>query len=103
MTMQEQMEADVLATENDGGFQFLFQGKPFIAQRTPVVGKLAMADSGFEANFDFTMEVRLSQFVSPLRAPVNEDVIQINDVDYRIVGSSPDQYGIVNHYAVKQN
>lgn len=102
MTQTQQFDADVMATEPEGQVNFLFQGKSFIGQLTPIVDKLGMVDAGYELTFDFTMEVRLSQFVSPLRAPANTDIITISNAEYCIVGTSPDQFGVVNHYAVKQ-
>jgi|SRR6185312_9858578 len=102
MTLNEQFDADVLATENEGGEQFLFQGRPFVCQRTPATGKLVMVDAGYELDFDLTIEVRTAQFQAPLRPPTNTDVITIDDVDYHVVMTMPDQFGIVNHYALKQ-
>jgi len=58
MTMQEQMDADVLATENDGGEPFLFEGKEFIGQRTTIVDGTAMVENGFELMLDFKLTVR---------------------------------------------
>jgi hypothetical protein len=102
MTQTEQMEADVLATENEGGEQFLFQDKPFMCQRMPITSELAMDDSGFALKLDCAIEVRTSQFVAPLRAPANTDVIRIGEADFRIKVTSPDQFGVVIHYGLKQ-
>lgn len=108
MTQTQQFDADVQATEPesagpDGLLNCKFQGASFIGQRMPILAKLAMTDAGFELDHDFAMEVRSSQFVAPLRPPANTETIQIGDTEFRIVASSPDQFGIVTHYAVKQS
>lgn len=102
MTQTQIFDADVEAVEVEGLVLFTHEGKTRKGQRTPIIDKLDMVDAGFEAGFDFTMEVRLSQFVAPERAPANLDEITIDNVEYCIVGTTPDQLGIVNHYAVKQ-
>jgi hypothetical protein len=102
MTQTSQFDADVAATETEGELTFLYEGKPYIAQRTPIVDKLTMDDAGFEQGFDFTMEVRRSQFVFPIRPPSNLATIKIGEIEYQIVGTTPDQFGVVNTYAVKQ-
>lgn len=102
MTQTQQFDSDVAAVEPEGQINFLFQGKSFICQRVPILDKLGMVDAGFEEGFDFSIEVRNSQFVASLRAPVNADIITIGDTQYTIVATSPDQFGVVTHYAVKQ-
>lgn len=108
MTQTQQFDADVIATEPesagvDGLLNCKFQGSAFIGQRTPILAKLQMTDAGYELDFDFAMEVRNSQFTSPKRPPANTEVIEIGAMEYRIVATSPDQFGVVTHYAVKQN
>lgn len=102
MTQKQQFDADVLATEPEGELTFTYNGKPYIGQRTPILDKQVMVENGFELGFDFTMESRNSQFVAPDRAPANTDIVKIDDVEYRIVATTPDQFGVVNHYALKQ-
>jgi hypothetical protein len=103
MTQTQQFDADVAAVEPEGTIAFLFQGKPYIGQMPPIQSKLEMVEEGFELNTDVLMDVRLSQFVAPLRAPGETDVILIADVEYRVAGIAPDQYGIVSRYGLKQN
>lgn len=102
MTQAQQFDADVAAIEPEGEITFVYQGKEYIGQRTPIVDKLGMVDAGFELGFDFTMEVRTSQFPDGILPPTNLDIIEINHVPYCIVGTTPDQFGVVNKYAVKQ-
>jgi hypothetical protein len=102
MTQTQQFDADVQATEPEGLVPFTYAGKSYICQRTPIVDKQMMVEAGFELGFDFTIEVRLSQFVTPDRAPANSEHIFIGDTEYVINGTTPDQYGVVTHYAVKQ-
>ena len=102
-----QFDADVAAIEPEadvnGPLVFRYQGKEFNGQKTSIVDKLAMADAGFEPGFDFSMEVRKKQFTDlNIIPPANNDTITISDTEYCIVGTTPDQFGIVNHYAVKQ-
>jgi len=102
MTFKEQCEADVLAIEPEGQLTFVYAGKEYVGQRTPIVDKLGMVENGFELSFDFTMEVRTSQFTGNIRPPANTEIIEIAHVEYRIVATTPDQYAVVNHYALKQ-
>lgn len=103
MTQTQQFDADVAGIEPEGAVPFLYEGKPYIGQMPPVQSKLMMADAGFELNVDVIMDVRLSQFVAPQRAPAETEVILIGNVEYRIAGVAPDQYGIVSRYGLKQN
>jgi len=100
------MDADVAGVETvDSAFAltFTFEGKPYIAQRTPIAGRLEMQDPGYEQLFDFTMEVRTAQFSASCRPPQEEDVILIGDNEYRIASATPDQANVVITYALKSN
>ncbi len=100
------MNADVAGVETvDSAFAitFIHAGKSYVGQRTPIAGRLQMQDPGFEQLFDFTLEVRTSQFVSPCTPPNEQDVILIDDAEYRVASVTPDQAGVVITYALKSN
>ena len=102
MTQSQQFDADVASVERDALVIFEFEGREYTCQRTPIVDKLGMVEAGFELSFDFTIEVRVSQFPAGIKPPVNTNIITIDRVEYRIVQTTPDQFGVVNHYALKQ-
>lgn len=106
ITNVSQFDADVAAIESEaavnGPLVFRYLGKEYVGQRTPIIDKMVMDDAGFLPGFDFEMDVRASQFVSPLTPPNNSDVIEIGDTKYRIASTTPDQYGIVIRYTVKE-
>lgn len=103
MTQTQQFDADVQAVEPEGTVAFTYEGKPYIGQMPPIQSKLMMDDAGFELIVDVMMDVRLSQFVAPIRAPAETEVILIGDVQYRVAGVAPDQYGIVTRLGLKQD
>lgn len=110
---QAQFDADVAAVEGDALMFFLFKGKQYIGQRTPVVDMLQMEDAGWHQKFDCTLEVRTSQFPGGNEIPpahndeIQEQIQQPNGSfnngnTYRVVSVTPDQLGVVNHYALKE-
>lgn len=115
--IQAQFDADVAAVEGDALVIFKFEGKEYTGQRTPVRSVLQMVEAGFELGYDFTLDVRPSQFDSTKgeRPPNNTEVIvicdaapsasegqRVTEIEYRIVSVTPDQFGVVNIYALKQ-
>ena len=104
MTQTEQFDADVAGIEPEGLVTFTYDGKPYVAQRTPIADKLAIDDAGYELNLDLMLEVRTKQFTdASIRPPANTETIKIGDIEYQIASVTPDQYGVVNTYGVKES
>jgi hypothetical protein len=94
--------SDIAAVEPEMPVSFLSNGVAYVGQSIPVEWQLGMEDAGYQEQFDFTLSVRLGQFViAGVDVPQPEATIVIAGVTYRIVKATTDQAGVAVQWQMK--